>query len=55
MSTEPEAAPDPAEVRAILAHCLLMGRGMYGNPEEWADAILRRLAHEGLQVSRKGR
>lgn len=51
----PVTPPDPAEVRAILAHCLLMGRGIYGNPEEWADAILRRLAHESLQVSRKGR
>lgn len=36
--------------RDAIANCLLMGRGMYPSPEEWADAVLKRLAHEGFAV-----
>lgn len=27
-----------------------MGPGMYPTPEDWADAVLKRLAHEGFAV-----
>lgn len=36
--------------RDAIANCLLMGRGMYPSPEEWADAVLKRLAHDGFVV-----
>lgn len=36
--------------RDAIANCLLMGRGVYPSPEEWADAVLKRLAHEGFVV-----
>ena len=39
--------------REIIAHVLLMGHGSYASPEDWADALLRRLDHEGLQIVRK--
>lgn len=38
--------------RAAIAHCLLMGLGMYPTPEDWADAALKRLTHQGLAVVR---
>ena len=36
--------------RDAIANCLLMGRGMYPTPEEWADAVLKRLTHDGFVV-----
>lgn len=36
--------------RDAIANCLLMGRGAYSSPEEWADAVLKRLAHEGYVI-----
>jgi hypothetical protein len=39
--------------RDAIAYCLLMGRGMYSSPEDWADAVLKRLAHEGFAVVRQ--
>lgn len=36
--------------RATIVNCLLMGRGMYPSPEEWADAVLKRLANEGYVI-----
>lgn len=36
--------------RDAIAHCLFMGRGAYPSPEDWADAVLKRLAHEGFVV-----
>lgn len=38
--------------RDTIADCLRMGRGMYPSPEDWADAVLKRLAHEGFAVVR---
>jgi hypothetical protein len=40
-------------VRDILAHALRMGMGAYPTPEEFADALLRRLDHDGWEVVRK--
>lgn len=36
--------------RDAIAHCLLMGMGAYPSPQEFADAILKRLAHEGYRI-----
>lgn len=38
--------------RDAIADCLRMGRGMYASPEEWAEAVLKRLAHDGFAVVR---
>lgn len=38
--------------RDAIADCLQMGRGMYPSPEDWAEAVLKRLAHEGFAVVR---
>lgn len=48
-----QEVPSKMTARDAIAHCLLMGRGMYQSPEEWADAVLKRLAHEGFAVLRK--
>jgi len=44
-----EANDDPIET---IAHFLLMARGIYPTPQEEAEALLRRLAHEGWRIGR---
>lgn len=36
--------------RDAIANCLLMGSGAYKTPEDFADAVLKRLNHEGFAV-----
>lgn len=48
-----QEVPSKMTARDAIAHCLLMGQGMYPSPEDWADAVLKRLAHEGFAVLRK--
>lgn len=38
----------PDKIREAIADCLVMGRGIYPSPQEWADAILKRMLHEGF-------
>jgi hypothetical protein len=40
----------PITARSAIAHCLLMGQGAYETPEAFADAVLKRLAHDGFAV-----
>ncbi len=39
-----------SKLRASVAHCLLWIPGSYPTPEDAADALLRRLAHDGFVV-----
>jgi hypothetical protein len=41
-------------VRDIIAHVLLMGLHAYPTPEDQADALLKRLDHEGYEIVPKG-
>lgn len=44
--------PD-TKARDAIAHCLMMGQGLYPSPTDFADAVLKRLANEGFAVVRK--
>lgn len=34
----------------VIAHCLLMGQGVFASPEEFALAIQMRLLREGYRI-----
>jgi len=43
-------AEDDQRLSNIIRHVLVMGRGSFDTPEDWTQALLKRLDREGYRI-----